>query len=419
MKRIILSASVALAANAAMAQMVNDTVTTGASYANNVWYSLENDDVLSAPATNWHIAVSPSVNPSNGLTAAAMFNRKMGKVYELEGSDPAEFNTIDTNGLSTWTPLENSEVSWASGALNNTSDAGGLNYGFGTYNTSSHSVEANKVFVAKLNDNTWWKFMLTLESVAGNWVVTYSHLDNTDSNTLTIPVMAYATKNFVAVNFATDMIADREPASSAWDLWFGQYKYATNSTAPGTPELITGVFMNVGVEAIQMDGVSNPETFTNYDDADWTDSINVIGSDWKTFGGMGYTTTANRVYFIDDVQGNVWRVVMNYFSGQSAGKYGFGKEKLASVGIDENGNDIVASVYPNPAADAATLVVKNVNNGSVKVYSLTGELVYAQNIDASGMTAISIPVADLANGAYQVITSSSAFVNAQKLIVQH
>src|SRR5690606_9282518 len=100
----------ALATFTAMAQTtITDTVSMGAGYANNVWYSLENDEQGSAPIDNWDIALVPSGSPSNPLITSIFLNPKKGaanlSLYAVPGSTRADFSTIDTTGLSGWTAL--------------------------------------------------------------------------------------------------------------------------------------------------------------------------------------------------------------------------------------------------------------------------------------------------------------------------
>ena len=80
MKRKILSAIAAcFVYTASQAQVVNDTVVTLPSYANNVWYSLANDDQATSAANTWHMGLIAGtstllVRRFDGLNWAVLFN---------------------------------------------------------------------------------------------------------------------------------------------------------------------------------------------------------------------------------------------------------------------------------------------------------------------------------------------------------
>ena len=119
-----------------------------------------------------------------------------------------------------------------------------------------------------------------------------------------------------------------------------------------------------------------------------------------------------------DQSGDVWKMIMTGFGGSSTGKYLFSKEKISAVGLTET-DALFVSVYPNPASETATIVLKNAPEVTIEVYTLTGERVQLLHTDASALTAVSLNTADLANGVYQVLISTATSVTIQKLIIQH
>ncbi len=79
------------------AQLVSDSVTMGAGYANNIWYSLQNDEQGSAQAaTNWELGLATSINPSNPLAASIIFNSKIGQLFAVPGTTGSDLLTADT-----------------------------------------------------------------------------------------------------------------------------------------------------------------------------------------------------------------------------------------------------------------------------------------------------------------------------------
>lgn len=396
------------------AQVINDTVTTGATYANNVWYSLANDDQGSAPYNEWHLGLSTSMGANGELTTAVLFNHKLGSVYEVPGSDPSGFAAVDSAGLSTWAPLFNSDQSWAAGAFNNTTNLGNFDYGWGNYNMTTHGIDANRVFIVKLTAGGYFKLKLSSTNTAGTYTLVFDNLDNSDLTTETIDVAGYATKNFVYYNLSTKAIVDREPAASAWDLYFHQYP----SSDYNPPYPVSGIFQNLGVQVAKVYPVNNTAAYEEFGMATFSDVISTIGYNWKAFNGMSYAIEDSTVYFVADRSGDVWKLIMTGFGGSSTGKYMFSKEKISAAGVAEN-NEIFASVYPNPAAAAATIVLKNAPDAQIAVYNMAGMQVAAQTADASGLTPVTLNTAELANGVYQVVIASGTTATTQKLIVQH
>src|SRR5690606_26268739 len=103
MKKYLLIGALCLSINTLHAQII-DTVSMGQGYANNVWYSLANDEQASSPATNWDIAFS-----TGNFSSAVLFNESIADLYVVNGAMPADFLTIDTNGISAWDKLYNSD----------------------------------------------------------------------------------------------------------------------------------------------------------------------------------------------------------------------------------------------------------------------------------------------------------------------
>lgn len=415
MKKIILSVITAgLAITGSQAQVINDTVNTTATYANNVWYSLANDDQASVPATNWHLGLATSMGATGSLTTAVLFNHKLGSVYEVPGSDPANFATIDSAGLSTWEPLFNSDETWAAGALNNTTNLGVFDYGWGNYNTTTHGIDANRVFIVKLNSGSYFKLMLSSANTVGTYTLTFSALDNTGLVTETIDVTTYEAKNFLYYDLVAADILDREPESADWDLLFHQYP----SFDYDPPYTVTGIFQNVDVQVAKAYPVNDPSTYEDFSAETFSDVISTIGYDWKSFNGMAFVVADSTVFFIADKAGEVWKVIMTGFGGSATGKYMFSKEKISAAGLAEN-EAIIASVYPNPASELATIVVKNAPDAVISIYNLAGTCVQTNRADAASLTLVNVNTAELANGVYQVVVTSGTSVSTQKLVVQH
>ncbi|MBX3163838.1 MAG: T9SS type A sorting domain-containing protein [Bacteroidetes bacterium] len=408
---------VAMAAITGTAQ-VTGTVSMGAGYANNKWYSLANGEVGTQPANNWDIALAATANPSNPLTAAALMNIKAGSLYEAAGIPVSKFDTLSTFNTSwTVTPLYNSDITWSDGAFNQAS-TGGSDYGYGSYNMSSHSIVANKIFVIKYTNGDFRKLYITLNTMAGTYTVVHDKLDNSDTHTLTPTISTYSTQNFLYIALNTNSVISREPASADWDLVFTQY---TDNDLEYT---VTGVLQNAGVKVAQVNGVSTA-TYVNHAAHTATSNINVIGYDWKNLGSdfVTWNITDSMVYFVQDKPGNIWKVVFTGFGGSSTGNFILSKQQLTAVGLADEQNVITKmAVYPNPAnGNNVSLILsaeKNAN-ASVSVIDLNGKVVSSENFEINaGLNQHALNTNLLNPGVYFIRLNVNGATATQKLIIQ-
>lgn len=398
------------------AQLVNDSVSMGAGYANNIWYSLENDEQGTAQAANnWDLGFATTISPSNPLAASIIFNNKIGSVYAVPGSNGTDLTTADTTGMSAWTPLYNSELTWSEGALNAAS-TGGTDYGWGNYDAVNHTgIVANRVFAIKYaGTNAVKLFTVSLSFMNSEYTVDYSNADHSGTGTFAIAFTPYAAKNYVYYPVGGALI-DREPASATWDLLFTQY--AANNGAPYPYNMVTGVLHNVGVEVAEVHPVNNPETDLSFGSATYSEDINTIGYDWKTYAGS-YTIEDSLVYFVKDVDGDYWRLIMTGFSGSSLGKTNFKKEKIASLDVSEN-KQLISGIFPNPAADNVTVMIDSKSNATVKVLNMNGQVVFESAAVSNALEAMNISLTDFTNGMYLVQVSNGTATTTQRLAVQH
>ncbi len=131
----------------------------GASYANQVYYQLEDDTETTVVNTSWDIAFT-----TQGLQDAGIFINEatafMSNELELYHAPTDEFvDVIDPEDLGE--RIHNNELSWELGAFNDGKIlANPLDYGWGTYNPGNMTVEGEEVFVIKLRDGSFKKLMI-------------------------------------------------------------------------------------------------------------------------------------------------------------------------------------------------------------------------------------------------------------------
>lgn len=417
MKKIILAGVLALVIVNAHAQAVSDTVSLGAAYANQVWYSLANDEQGAAPKNNWDLAFDAS-----GFGATILTNSVSGVVlWNYPNADTSGWATIDTTGIAGWQARYNSDTSWTLGAMGryaNPTNPSDLDWG--VYNVTTHAVTGDSVYIIKLGDGSYRKLRI-LSLVGAAFSFRYANLDGTDQHDVLFSKAGYTRKNFGYYSLRTHTALDREPASAAWDLVFGQY----TAFVPG-PYTVTGALTNKGVVAAKCINVADPFSYTDWSSGVFTSAINTIGYNWKTFNGVSYDVVDSTVYFVKTAGGDIWKLIFTGFGGSANGSCMFSKEQLytqTSVPATNGGPVSSLAIYPNPATGAGAHIVYSLPNAAtyahITLHDLTGRLVYAAQLaGGAGIGQHIIPSGLLTAGVYTVTLTDSATTLQTKLIVQ-
>lgn len=424
MRKIILSTLFLAGVFMVKGQAVTETVSIkdGSNNAQENWYSLANGSMGTAPNDNWDLAFQV-----NGLTNAGVrVNSQKGvSIYLYNGS----WNTLDTTGM-TFTELNNSPYTWNVGAVNSVkSNLDQFDYGWGEYAPAAHQVQGNRVFILKLNDSTYKKFKV--DSLAGQgsavYFFTLANLDGTNEAQHSIDRSIYTNKNYVYYSVLNDAVEDNEPTTlDQWDLLFTSY--ADSAVNPMNPSemlmhVSAGVLSNPNIMVAQVDNVADSSTYMDWFGQSYSDTINTIGYDWKTFNmtTYQYEYAAGRVYFVQAVDGNVWKLIfLNYDS--STGEITFSKEMISAAGVQsyakENAQVIV---YPNPATSSVSLILKNMTAKSahVAIRNIEGQIVYQHEISGdSNFEVKNIPVSNLKSGVYFVNVNTPQRRITKKLVIK-
>ncbi len=414
MKKNILSALaiVAIAANT-QAQVITDTVSTGAGYANQVWYNLEDGNETSAPRAEWDLAFAVP-----GFSTSIHANTASGvKVWAYPGTN-AEWSAVDTNGLSTWPLLYNSETSWELGALDQNMDPNEpFDVGWGIYNVNTHIITGDSLYIIQLSNGDYKKLdIVNLASGAFNF--RYSNLNNSNEVVTSLTKADYAGQNFGYYSITNEETIDREPLSADWDMLFTQYTSFVPTAYP-----VGGILTNKGWEVAEASGIADPSTYTDASLHTFSEDINIIGSDWKAFdmGTFAYVIEDDRVYFMQNEDGDIWKVIPTGFGGTANGNYIFTKEKIATASHLEQSETTILSVYPNPNnTGTANLVFSHQNETSeFTMLDSEGRIVKSDVISGKGtLVNYSFDVSDLKGGVYFIQLKSNGASITSKLIIQ-
>ncbi len=422
MKNFLLVAALALTGITTRAQIIIDTVSLSAGYANQIWYSLENDNQGTSPKNNWDLAFECS-----GQGSSILINSITGTtLWQYPKADSSGWATFDTTGMSTWNRRSNSDTSWSMGAMGryaSTTNSNDLDWGI--YNSITHIVTGDSLYLIRFGAGPSYSYkklqIQTLSSGAYNF--RYADINGANLQNATLPKSNYTGQNFGYYSVQTNTALAREPLSANWDLLFTQY---TAFLAPsGTPYTVTGILHNKGVRVAEVKPIANANTYVNWAAHTFSSSINVIGWDWKVFTSS-FVIEDSLVYFVKAKDGDIWKVIPTGFGGSANGNFIFSKEKLSAVSVNElNGNSIASmALSPNPSNGSDVNVVLSSNElvqvPVLHIYDMNGKLIRQQSLNnaiSNQLNVFHLNTEDFENGIYIVNLSIGNASANQKLVI--
>jgi len=401
----------------------------GSGYANDVWYSFKNGVVLTSPNDNWDIAFS-----TDAQEAGIRINSQKGMaLWVVKNSDEDSWeDPIDTTGMSdTWTQGFNSEEQWSLGAFNLGMDGfvTGGDFGWGAYNMVTHSITGNKVFVLKLNEDTYKRIMVDgLKS--GVYTIKWADLDGSNEMTKDVPKASFSEQMFAWLDMGNNIFVDREPDFKNWDLVFGKYT-ALIPMGPTqvVPYGVTGVRMNRSYRAAMVENVPTDEsTAPTLNDENYSGEITAIGSDWKKldYDTFKYVILDSLSYFVtnsmdDDPTPNIMKMVFKTFDGSSTGKLTFELNGSASS-VDFVESTEYFRVYPSITSSNTVITVEsilnlNIENSSISIVNMMGET-FVPNYSVNGNGTAEVNIPKIAAGNYFIIIDNQGTKYFSRIIVQ-
>lgn len=422
MKKNLLFAGLVLCGFATQAQtLVTDTVIMGTGYANQVWYSLSDDEAGSSAKNNWDLGFRIKGSMSSDILVNTSGS---GAVWRYPKGDKSSWASVDTVGLSTWPKSFNAEQEWlgALGRYMNPSDPYDL--GWGTYDMGTHNVNGDSLYIVKTQGGNFRKLFIK-QLAGGAYTFTYANLDNSDSTTSVLNKSTYVGKNYGYFSLDSKKAIDREPLSDEWDMVFGQYPTEDYASMGMDGYNVTGVLVNdtLKVAKTKIDPTARP-TYTAYSGLLFSKNINGIGYTWKSTSGVIQDSV---IYFIRRNNGDIWKL---YFTGWISGVSGngsaiFAKQLLYTNSIGETNpanTTVVLSPNPSMSGQSVSLVYNmnaSVNTASMQVYDISGRLVHSAALESgAGMHAYTFSTGNLAAGTYILNVIAGTERTQQKLIVQ-
>ncbi len=400
MKRSILSIAMILLIAGVFAQE-EKVVVTGASYVDDVYYSLENGVVSSVARNNWDLGFSTS-----NFSVSILANHSSGvEVYTYPMGDTADWATLDTTGM-VWTPMYNSIETFDEGAFSAQASSH-PDYGWGTYNMGTHDITGDSLLVIKTVGGDYKKLSIIMRgSIANTWDFKYANLDGSDEQIVMLNSGDYNTKSFVYYSMDSTAVADslaivdREPATDDWDMLFTKYWDYT------IPYFVTGVLTNeahVVAQEVKDEGLDQ-STFVEFEDTSFTSVINIIGSDWKSFnmGTFAYDVDSTVVFFIKkygEPDSTYYKLYFTAFD-YTEGKYTFMLEELSLVSAKTPSIIQMLEVYPNPASESINVVFDHTGETAIQIMDMAGRIVYTNLYEAGGFTNMALDINHLNSGLY-------------------
>lgn len=398
-----------------------DQVSVGAGYINQTYYSLSSGNTTSSSLEAWDIGFN--VDP---MMASVFLNEGVASGAGAQGpvsawlTSASDFNTVTINDTVDY--LRNPDVSWSEGAFNTPAAAGNpADFGWGLYDFVTHEVNGNRVFIIQLRSGAYKKFMVE-SLITGTFTFKWADLDGGNEVTSTLDQTAYS-KKIVFYSLTNNAAVDLEPAN--WDMMFTRFSQSLDAGDGTFLEYnVGGALIAPNVYVAQANGV-DPSSVEFVDhEADLTDSIDVIGHDWRYFdlGSFSWITLSDRVYFVTTESDSLFQMQFIDFEGSSTGIITLEKEYLGQYVSTPEFDDLNGfAMYPNPTSSNVNLTLDWADagtEGSYRIVDLQGRVVAEESFRVeTGYNRQAIQL-DAAPGMYVVTMTVGTAQTTERLIIQ-
>ncbi len=386
-----------------------DVLSLESNYSRSLYYSIADGSTTAYNYTDWDIAFGVA-----GQSLAVLYNE--GAVegiaeIELYITESTDFESVDTTGM---VRIYNNEVSWDAGAFNHVgSDEDPFDFGWGRYDVVTHQVNGTRVYVIKLRSGDYKK--LKIESLDGGiYTFRYADLDGENEVMDAIDKSEYTGKTLAYYSLESGEARDLEPEQ--WDILFTRYTtpLALNDGTGAVLEyMVTGALTNTGIEVAQVDGIDPATVDFNEYDGLFSDTLTIIGHDWKSFDLdiFQFSVPNDRIYFIKNASGEVWKVQFIDFEGASTGGFALEKSLAGMVTSTSNRakNFESFTLFPNPAGELINVnfeLKTAADNALIRITNNLGQELWRESIRISeGLNTKTIPL-QLSAGSYHLTVQS-------------
>lgn len=403
------------------AQVV-EQISVGAGYTFQTFYEIETGEQTTIDGDSWDIAFSVF-----GFQDAGVFineaTASMGVELELYDLGVEPFTATFSQG-DLVDRLYNADKSWQTGAFNEVRDPSNFaDFGWGSYNPGTMSVDGNRVYALKLRNGTILK--LQIEGLVGTaYTFTYAELDGSNQKSVTFDKSDFAGKHLAYFSFATEEMKDLEPAN--WDLVYT--RYATSVSDPGgsgevLDYIVTGILSADGVEVAQADEIDPLNVLESNYENEYSSEIDVIGFDWKQIDitTFQWNLILDRVYFVKTKANKKYKLYFIDFEGSSTGVATLEKTEVITSSVSNLFSDAtLGEIYPNPTSGEFTFTydTERAHDLTLSIYQFDGQRVYSKLTKAqAGNNVISIEDFDIPGNYFLVLNTGGKVFN-QTLIIK-
>jgi hypothetical protein len=414
---VVIFATILFSFQNATAQYLRDSLTMDPGYATDIFYSLANGEVATAPRDNWDIAFF-----TPRFSAGIMVNEGSGvNLFTYPKGDTSAWTTMDTIGLGAWPVMYNSSTNWEDGAFN-ANQTGHPDYGWGTYNMVTHNLTGDSLYVVLFPDMSVKKLWIVGKVSAENlYHFKYANLDGSDEQDVTLNVAPYESKRFAYYSLRNNLELDREPDFTTWDLLFTKFiDLVPDNEGNMVPYLVTGATSNFETMANHFYPVA--DDFNEWASEDFSTAKNVVGANWKYFDmtSFSFQIVDSTCYFVKSHTGDVFKISFVYWGGSSNGNFALDQMivSLSSIG-DVQAEQSEISLYPVPADNQVTVQMTNVDgDANFSIYDLNGRVVFTKQVSGKNLETGAIFQLELRSGMYLTKVSYDNTVHTKKLMIR-
>lgn len=222
---------------------------------------------------------------------------------------------IDTSGIGSWKMMYNSMADWEEGAFGANATGEDFDYGWGIYNTITHGLTGDSLFIIKLQDGTFRQLWIVEKSGSSEYKFRTADLDGENEVEALLAMNNYADKQFVYYNLRSNEVADIQPDADSWDLLL------TKFTETSINYTVTGFLSNDGV-TVSVFHAADSTTAADAvpsEAAEFTDSISAIGNSWYMLQGMSIVPLDTIAYFVKAKDGEIHKMQVTFFESGFSG----------------------------------------------------------------------------------------------------
>ena len=135
-------------------QSQNQSISMNSGYANQIFYSMQNGEMVNIQNDNWDIAFS-----TDAFSSTIRINDGKGvQLYTYHLGDTTDWNMTNTSTPNIlYNQMYNSDITWETGAFDINTTSSGFDYGWGVYNLQTHRIVGDSIFVIQTINGNWKK----------------------------------------------------------------------------------------------------------------------------------------------------------------------------------------------------------------------------------------------------------------------